>query len=46
MILHSELRRQRKIVKNLKKKSLWSKTLEEVKFQPYLSYLYFIVPIL
>ncbi|PAN22342.1 hypothetical protein PAHAL_4G012800 [Panicum hallii] len=30
MILHSELKRQRKIVKNLKKKSLWSKTLEEV----------------
>ncbi|TKW23457.1 hypothetical protein SEVIR_4G293100v4 [Setaria viridis] len=30
MILHSELKRQRKIVKNLKKKSLWSKTLEEI----------------
>jgi hypothetical protein len=42
MILHSELKRQRKIVKNLKKKSLWSKTLEEVIFQPYLLS-YFIV---
>jgi hypothetical protein len=30
MILHSELKRQRKLVKNLKKKSLWSKNLEEV----------------
>ncbi|KAJ1261056.1 hypothetical protein BS78_10G279100 [Paspalum vaginatum] len=30
MILHSELKRQRKLVKNLKKKSLWSKTLEEI----------------
>ncbi|CAN6206675.1 unnamed protein product [Urochloa humidicola] len=30
MILHSELKRQRKIVKNLKKKSLWAKTLEEI----------------
>jgi hypothetical protein len=35
MILHSELKRQRKLVKNLKKKSLWSRTLEEVNFQPY-----------
>lgn len=42
MILHSELKRQRKIVKNLKKKSLWSKTLEEVQFEPYLLS-YFIV---
>ncbi|AQK67192.1 Receptor-like protein kinase-like [Zea mays] len=30
MILHSELKRQRKLVKNLKKKSLWSRTLEEI----------------
>ncbi|GJN39359.1 hypothetical protein PR202_gb28471 [Eleusine coracana subsp. coracana] len=30
MILHSELKRQRKLVKNLKKKSLWSKNLEEI----------------
>ncbi|CAN6162707.1 unnamed protein product [Urochloa humidicola] len=30
MILHSELKRQRKIVKNLQKKSLWAKTLEEI----------------
>ncbi|KAJ3672419.1 hypothetical protein LUZ60_007140 [Juncus effusus] len=30
MILLSELKRQRKFVKGLKKKSLWSKTLEEV----------------
>lgn len=30
MILHSELKRQRKLVKSLKKKSLWSKNLEEV----------------
>jgi hypothetical protein len=30
MMLHSELKRQRKLVKNLKKKSLWSKNLEEV----------------
>ena len=35
MILHSELKRQRKLVKNLKKKSLWSSTLEDVNFQPY-----------
>ncbi|KAG1360954.1 hypothetical protein COCNU_09G004170 [Cocos nucifera] len=30
MILHSELKRQRKLVKSLKKKSLWSRNLEEV----------------
>uniref|UniRef100_A0A0D9WU62 DUF668 domain-containing protein n=1 Tax=Leersia perrieri TaxID=77586 RepID=A0A0D9WU62_9ORYZ len=30
MILHSELKRQRKLVKNLKKKSLWSRTLETI----------------
>ncbi|CAD6335369.1 unnamed protein product [Miscanthus lutarioriparius] len=30
MILHSELKRQRKLVKNLKKKSLWSSTLEDI----------------
>ncbi|KAJ6845151.1 uncharacterized protein M6B38_288010 [Iris pallida] len=30
MILHSELKRQRKLVKTLKKNSLWSRTLEEV----------------
>ncbi|TVU07594.1 hypothetical protein EJB05_40958 [Eragrostis curvula] len=30
MILHSELKRQRKLVKNLKKKSLWSRNLEEI----------------
>eukprot|EP00262_Sarcandra_glabra_P007261 TRINITY_DN1994_c0_g1_i1.p1 TRINITY_DN1994_c0_g1~~TRINITY_DN1994_c0_g1_i1.p1 ORF type:complete len:630 (-),score=85.29 TRINITY_DN1994_c0_g1_i1:94-1983(-) len=30
MILHSELKRQRKLVRSLKKKSLWSKNLEEV----------------
>lgn len=31
-ILRSELKSQRKLVKNLKKKSLWSKSLEEVIF--------------
>ncbi|KAI3797421.1 hypothetical protein L1987_32678 [Smallanthus sonchifolius] len=30
MILQSELKHQRKVVRNLKKKSLWSKSLEEV----------------
>ncbi|XP_044433165.1 protein PSK SIMULATOR 2 isoform X2 [Triticum aestivum] len=30
MILHSELKRQRKLVKTLKKKSLWSKPLEDI----------------
>ncbi|KAJ9542413.1 hypothetical protein OSB04_028919, partial [Centaurea solstitialis] len=30
MILQNELRQQRKLVKNLKKKSLWSKSLDEV----------------
>ncbi|KAF7111681.1 hypothetical protein CFC21_111664 [Triticum aestivum] len=30
MILHSELKRQRKLVKTLKKKSLWSRPLEDV----------------
>ncbi|ONK59254.1 uncharacterized protein A4U43_C08F4560 [Asparagus officinalis] len=30
MILHTELKRQRKLVKSLKKKSLWSRNLEEV----------------
>lgn len=30
MILQSELKHQRKLVRNLKKKSLWSKNLEEV----------------
>uniref|UniRef100_A0A0E0AED5 DUF668 domain-containing protein n=1 Tax=Oryza glumipatula TaxID=40148 RepID=A0A0E0AED5_9ORYZ len=30
MILHSELKRQRKLVKTLKKKSLWSRTLETI----------------
>jgi len=30
MILHSELTRQRKLVKTLKKKSLWSRPLEDV----------------
>ncbi|CAH9137800.1 unnamed protein product [Cuscuta epithymum] len=30
MMLHSELKHQRKIVRGLKKKSLWSKSLEEV----------------
>ncbi|KVI07771.1 Protein of unknown function DUF3475 [Cynara cardunculus var. scolymus] len=30
MILQSELKHQRKLVRNLKKKSLWSKSLEEV----------------
>ncbi|KAL8201899.1 hypothetical protein R6Q57_011046 [Mikania cordata] len=30
MILQSELKHQRKVVRNLKKKSLWSKNLEEV----------------
>ncbi|GKU90105.1 hypothetical protein SLEP1_g4146 [Rubroshorea leprosula] len=30
MILHSELKQQRKLVKSLKKKSLWSRTLEEI----------------
>ncbi|XP_072995159.1 protein PSK SIMULATOR 1-like isoform X1 [Typha latifolia] len=30
VILHSELKRQRKLVKSLKKKSLWSRNLEEV----------------
>ncbi|KAF9620772.1 hypothetical protein IFM89_014505 [Coptis chinensis] len=30
MILHSELKQQRKLVRGLKKKSLWSKSLEEV----------------
>ncbi|XP_077231457.1 protein PSK SIMULATOR 2-like isoform X2 [Tasmannia lanceolata] len=29
-VLHSELKRQRKLVKGLQKKSLWSKNLEEV----------------
>ncbi|PWA95393.1 hypothetical protein CTI12_AA048920 [Artemisia annua] len=29
-ILHSDLKHQRKLVRNLKKKSLWSKSLEEV----------------
>ena len=31
MMLDSELRQQKKIVMNLKKKSLWSRKLEEVK---------------
>ncbi|KAI9200293.1 hypothetical protein LWI28_005548 [Acer negundo] len=30
MILHSDLRQQRKLVKSLKKKSLWSRNLEEI----------------
>ncbi|PSR99584.1 GATA zinc finger domain-containing protein [Actinidia chinensis var. chinensis] len=30
MILHSELKHQRKLVRSLKKKSLWAKSLEEV----------------
>jgi hypothetical protein len=30
MILHSELKRQRNLVKKLKKKSLWSRPLEDV----------------
>ncbi|XP_019152952.1 PREDICTED: uncharacterized protein LOC109149576 isoform X1 [Ipomoea nil] len=30
MMLHSELKHQRKLVRGLKKKSLWSKSLEEV----------------
>ncbi|KAM0912076.1 hypothetical protein ACQ4PT_013035 [Festuca glaucescens] len=30
MILHSELKRQRNLVKKLKKKSLWSRPLEEI----------------
>ncbi|XP_010271564.1 PREDICTED: uncharacterized protein LOC104607595 [Nelumbo nucifera] len=30
MILHTELKHQRKVVRSLKKKSLWSKNLEEV----------------
>ncbi|KAG1359411.1 hypothetical protein COCNU_08G008570 [Cocos nucifera] len=30
MILHSELKHQRKLVKSLKKKSLWSRNLEEI----------------
>ncbi|KAD7477560.1 hypothetical protein E3N88_00696 [Mikania micrantha] len=30
MILQSELKHQRKVVRNLKKKSLWSKSLEEI----------------
>lgn len=30
MILHSELKQQRKIVNSLKRKSLWSKTMEEI----------------
>ncbi|KAK3231806.1 hypothetical protein Dsin_003687 [Dipteronia sinensis] len=30
MILHSDLKQQRKIVKSLKKKSLWSRNLEEI----------------
>ncbi|KAI3796966.1 hypothetical protein L1987_39653 [Smallanthus sonchifolius] len=30
MILQSELKHQRKVIRNLKKKSLWSKSLEEV----------------
>ncbi|XP_059278974.1 protein PSK SIMULATOR 2-like [Lycium ferocissimum] len=30
MMLHSELRHQRKIARDLKKKSLWSKSLEEI----------------
>lgn len=30
MILQSELKQQRKLVRSLKKKSLWSRTLEEV----------------
>ncbi|KAK9129499.1 hypothetical protein Sjap_009986 [Stephania japonica] len=30
VILHSELKNQRKLVRNLQKKSLWSKSLEEV----------------
>lgn len=29
-ILHSELKQQRKLVRSLKKKSLWSRNLEEV----------------
>lgn len=31
--LQSDLKQQKKIVKNLKKKSLWSKTLEEVDYR-------------
>ncbi|TXG52054.1 hypothetical protein EZV62_021223 [Acer yangbiense] len=30
MILHSDVRQQRKLVKSLKKKSLWSRNLEEI----------------
>lgn len=30
MMLHSELKHQRKLVRNLKRKSLWAKSLEEV----------------
>ncbi|KAK2660732.1 hypothetical protein Ddye_007265 [Dipteronia dyeriana] len=30
MILHSDLKQQRKLVKSLKKKSLWSRNLEEI----------------
>ena len=29
-MLHSELKHQRKLVRSLKKKSLWSRNLEEV----------------
>lgn len=29
-MLHSELKQQRKLVRSLKKKSLWSRNLEEV----------------
>ncbi|KAM7521222.1 hypothetical protein LguiB_020184 [Lonicera macranthoides] len=33
MILQSELKHQRKVVRSLKKRSLWSKSLEEVKIE-------------
>lgn len=37
MILQSELKQQRKLVRSLKKKSLWSKNLEEVyDYEPWL----------
>ncbi|KAA3488939.1 DUF668 family protein [Gossypium australe] len=42
MILQSELKQQRKLVKSLKKKSLWSRTLEEVveKFVDIVTYMH------
>ncbi|KAK8648916.1 hypothetical protein V6N13_129658 [Hibiscus sabdariffa] len=42
MLLRSELKQQRKIIRNLKKKSLWSRTLEEIveKFVDIVTYMH------